>query len=112
MNFYKGLQPLAQQAVDFGQDVLDRFVDENTEGEALLLSVMEQSCASIALMRNLYEYDMNPEIMQSLKYHFSLVTSAYLDVLRGRNGPQRAATGRNGPQRRLSHLFRRAVQNR
>lgn len=40
-------------------------------------------------MCNLYESDMTPDVMRTLKDQFSLVDTAYLDVLRGRNGPQR-----------------------
>lgn len=38
-------------------------------------------------MCNLYEYEMTAEVMPSIKDHFNLVGTAYLDVLRGRNGP-------------------------
>jgi len=48
-------------------------------------------------MCNLYEYDMTPEVMQSLKDHFNLVGTAYLDVLRGRNGPQRVYPNYEAP---------------
>jgi len=48
-------------------------------------------------MCNLYEYDMTPEVMQTLKDHFSLVGTAYLDVLRGRNGRQRVYPNYEGP---------------
>jgi len=48
-------------------------------------------------MYNLYEYEMTPEVMQSLKDHYSLVDTAYLDVLRGRNGPQRVYPNYEAP---------------
>ncbi|WP_296325014.1 hypothetical protein [Reyranella sp.] len=40
---------------------------------------------------------MTPDVMQSLKDHFNLVGSAYLDVLRGRNGPQRVHPNYEAP---------------
>ncbi len=39
-------------------------------------------------MCRIYEYDMTPELMQSLKDHLGLVGAGYLCVLRERNGPQ------------------------
>lgn len=37
-------------------------------------------------MCNLYEYEMTAEFMHSLKDHFDLTVTAYLDVLRACNG--------------------------
>lgn len=48
-------------------------------------------------MCNLYEYDMTPEVMQTLKDHFSLVGTSYLDILRGRNGPQKVYPNYEAP---------------
>lgn len=48
-------------------------------------------------MCSLYEYDMTPEVMQTLKDHFSLVGTAYLDVLRGRNAPQKVYRNYEAP---------------
>lgn len=38
-------------------------------------------------MCNLCEYEMTAEVMQTIKDRFDRVGTAYLDVLRGRNGP-------------------------
>ena len=48
-------------------------------------------------MCNLYEYDMTPEVMQTLKDHFSLVGTSNLDILRGRNGPQKVYPNYEAP---------------
>lgn len=48
-------------------------------------------------MCNLYEYEMTAEVMKTIQDHFKLVGTAYLDVLRGRNGPTKVYPNSEAP---------------
>jgi putative SOS response-associated peptidase YedK len=52
-------------------------------------------------MCNLYEYEMTPEMMASIKRHFTLVGTAYLDALRGRNTAVKVYPNKDAPVIRL-----------